>query len=46
MQIVWNPTTVYLLMILMTLMVAEHLIKHDWMIISDNRLEYKPLIGQ
>lgn len=30
---------IYLLMILMTLMKAEYLIKHDWMIIFDSGAE-------
>lgn len=36
---------IYLLMIL-TLMKAECLIKHDRMIIFDNRAEHTPLISQ
>lgn len=33
-------------MMLIVLMKAECLIKHDCMIISDNKVEYKPLIIQ
>lgn len=30
----------------MTLMKIKSLIKHDWMISSDNEVDYKPLISQ